>query len=90
MSLIIVIAFNFVAGLAIAEFIYSVQSDFWQHMFNKYSALEADEMQDNWYANERVIYLFIILFGYIFMALILFGFFKGRIRKIMKKLKNKP
>ena len=88
MDLIIIISCNFVAGLAIAEFIYSVQPDFWRYMFEKHSALEADEMQDAWFENERAIYLIIILFGYAFMFYILYAFFRARIMKIIKKLKR--
>jgi len=85
MATITVIAFNFITGAAIAQFIYSVQSDFWKHMFEKHSTLEANEMQDAWYGNEVLIYFFIVIFGYIFMLLILFGVLRSKIRKAFKK-----
>lgn len=88
MNLIIIITCNFVAGLAIAEFIYRLQPDFWRYMFEKYPTLEADEMQDAWYENEQVIYFIVVVFGYVFMFYILYAFILGRIRKIIKKLKR--
>lgn len=85
MATITVIAFNFIAGAAIAQFIHSVQSDFWKHMFEKHSTLEADEMQDAWYNSEGLIYFLIVIFGYVFMFLILFGLLRSKIRKAFKK-----
>lgn len=85
MAIITVIVFNFIAGATIAQFVYSVQSDFWKHIFEKHSTLEADEMQDAWYSNEGLIYFFIVIFGYVFMFLILFRVLKSKIRKILKK-----
>ena len=83
MNLIILISCNFIAGAAIAHFIQEVLPDYWEYAFKKHSALEADEMQDAWYENEQVIYAIIILFGYVFMILILFAFFRGRILKLI-------
>lgn len=85
MALITVIAFNFITGAAIAQFIHSVQPEFWKYMFEKYTTLEADEMQDAWYGNERLIYPLIIILGYPLMIFILFAFFRSRILKFFKK-----
>lgn len=87
MNLIIIITCNFLAGLAVAEFIYRLQPEFWKYMFETHSTLEADQLQDNWYTHEKAIYLVIIVFGYAFMLYILSAFVLGRIRKIVKKLK---
>lgn len=81
MDLLIIISCNFLAGLAVAHFVYNVQDKFWRHMFNKYSTLEADEMQDTWFEHEKLIYFLIILFGYVFMFLILFGVLKKKFKK---------
>lgn len=88
MYLIIIITCNFLAGLAVAEFVYRLQPDFWKYMFEKHPAIEADEMQDAWYNNEQVIYFIIIVLGYPFMLFILYCFILGRIRKIVKKFKG--
>lgn len=85
MATITVIVFNFIAGAAIAQFVYSIQSDFWKHMFEKHSTVEADEMQDAWYDNEELIYFSIVIFGYVFMLLILFGILASKIHKALKK-----
>lgn len=87
MNLIIIITCNFLAGAAIAHFIQDHLPDYWEWAFKKHSALEADEMQDNWYENEHAIYLIIFLFGYVFMFLILCAFIYGRIKKLIKKFK---
>ena len=85
MLLLSIIIGNFVAGMAIADFIYKVLPDYWEWAFKKHSALEADEMQDVWYSNEGLIYFFIVIFGYVFMFLILFCVLKSKIRKVFKK-----
>lgn len=88
MYLTIIICCNFLAGSAIAHFIQDALPDYWEWAFKKHSALEADEMQDAWYGNERVIYFIIIVLGYPFMFLFLYAFILGRIRKMVKKLKG--
>jgi len=84
MLLITIIVGNFIAGMAIADFISKVLPDYWEWAFKKHSALEADEMQDAWYENETVIYLIIICFGYLLMILLLFAKAQSIIKKLTK------
>ena len=83
-TILTIIIGNFVAGMAIADFVYKVLPDYWEWAFKKHSALEADEMQDTWYENEHVIYFVIICLGYPIMLLLLFAKMKSVIKKLTK------
>lgn len=82
--LLTIIAGNFIAGMAIADFVHEVLPDYWEWAFKKHSALEADEMQDAWYQYENVIYFMIICLGYPIMLLLLFAKMKSIIKKLTK------
>lgn len=84
MLLITIIVGNFIAGMAIADFIHKFLPDYWEWAFKKHSALEADEMQDTWYQYEHIIYCVIICLGYPLMILLLLAKLKGTIKKLIK------
>ena len=84
MLLLIMIVGNFVAGMAIADFVYKVSPEFWEYMFNEKTALEADEMQNTWYENEYVVYFIIICLGYPIMLYLLFAIVQSIIKKLTK------
>lgn len=84
MLLITIIVGNFIAGMAIADFIYKFLPDYWEWAFKKHSTLKADQMQDDWYQNEHIIYCVIICLGYPLMILLLLAKLKGTIKKLIK------
>lgn len=74
---------HFLIGFLLVDVLIKILPEYWKDKFEE-NALEADEMQDVWYENEKIIYLLIVCLGSLLAAAMIIAKIHRSVKRFFK------